>query len=457
MSDAVPNIEQTPLSRRARYLVLAVAFLGWMFAGTQMSITPLMSRSATIDLLWPDQQGQALSQEQRELVGLWFSWHNASFLFGAAAGGLLFGWLGDRAGRTRAMAWSILCYSCFSGLSYLVVDPYQLLVLRFLTCLGVGGMWPNGVALVSEAWSEVSRPTLAGIIGTSANVGIVMMGIASIYFRITPESWRWMMLVGATPVVLGIFVWAAVPESPRWAAGRLRTGQVRPPAPVAEIFRPPLLHLTLIGICLGTVPLLGGWGSGNWLVPWADEVGGTADPYLKGWTQVMRSLGGTLGSLAGGWVAGALGRRRSYFLISLASLAISAYIFRGLHPATAGEYSFGDFAEGLIGVGPAIGIASVNLFSLWAFMLGVFSGLYFGWLPLCLPELFPTRVRSTGAGVAFNSGRVGAAIGVLGAGELIKSHYGGDYGRVGAITSLIYAVGMIVIWLAPKTDEKLKD
>ena len=179
----------------------------------------------------------------------------------------------------------------------------------------------------------------------------------------------------------------AVPESPSWLRAGPKPGKAA--APVAEVFRPPLLWLTLIGICLGTIPLLGGWGSGNWLVPWADKVGTTAD--LKAWIQLNRSFGGSISSLLGGWVAGLAGRRLSYFLISLFSLVISEVVYLGLTPA-----------DGW-------------LFAAGAFFVGLIAGTFFGWLPLCLPELFPTRVRSTGSGVTFNFGRIASAFGVLGA------------------------------------------
>ena len=426
-----------------RYTILVTAFLGWMFAGTLMAVTPLTSRSATIDFL-----GQ-ISDAQ---VGKWFAWFNASFLFGAAAGGMLFGWIGDRAGRARAMGLSILCFTSLTGISYFAQTVEQLLVLRFLACLGVGGMWPNGIALVSEAWSNVSRPMLAGLIGTAANVGLVCIGLLACYVRITPDNWRWTMLLVGAPIVLGVYVLAAVPESPRWLAGRESAG-MRPPSPVKEIFMPPLLAVTLVGICLGTIPLLGGWGSGNWLVPWADKVGGNADPYLKAWTQVSRSFGGAISSLLGGWVAGFFGRRRSYFLISLGALATSAYIFRWLSPAVSGQFGAVDYLRGLVGLIPPVPLESVNWFTLWAFLLGVVGGFYFGWLPLCLPELFPTRVRSTGAGVTFNFGRIASGAGVLAAGWLM-SHFDGDHGKVGAVTSLVYAFGMVIIWFAPDTSKK---
>lgn len=447
LPSAVASADNGPvLTATGRRLILATAFLGWLFAGTLMAITPLMSRSAVKEML-PD--------ASEALIGRWFAWYNSAFLFGAAAGGLIFGWIGDRAGRTKGMGLSVLCFTALSGLSYFVRTPEQLLILRFLACLGVGGMWPNGIAIVSEAWHGASRPLLAGLIGTAANVGIVMVGVTAIYVKITPDNWRWLMLAAAAPIVLGAFILAAVPESPKWLAGA--TARQTAPPPVAEVFSPPLLMVTIIGIFLGTIPLLGGWGSGNWLVPWADRVGGTLDPHLKAWTLVARSTGGAISSLLGGWVAGTLGRKRSYFLISLGSLLCSAYLFRWLQPSTQGQFGPWDFLSGLVGAGETVDLAAVNWFSFWAFMLGIISGLYFGWLPLCLPELFPTRVRSTGSGISFNFGRIAAACGVLGAGELIRQ-FDGDYGRVGAVTSLIYAVGMVVIWFAPdRTGTELEE
>src|SRR5262249_45545466 len=148
--------------------------------------------------------------------GTWFAWYLCVFLLGAAAGGLVFGRLGDRHGRVRAMGLSILCFSVFTGASWLVGTPEQLLVLRFLASLGIGGMWPSGVALVSEAWPEGSRPTVAGLIGTAANVGILLMAVLGDWLQVTPDSWRRAMLIGGAPALLGLLVLRLVPESPRW-------------------------------------------------------------------------------------------------------------------------------------------------------------------------------------------------------------------------------------------------
>jgi MFS family permease len=419
------------LSPAAGRFVLSAALLGWMFAGLEISLFVLVARPAMRDLLPGANEAD---------IGRWFAWFQCAFLLGAAAGGWWFGWLGDRIGRTRAMAASILCYSLVTGACYVIADPYVLVVLRFVACLGVGGVWPNAVSLSVEALPGVSKALLAGLMGAAANVGFVVLGLIGYQYAITPESWRWTLLVGASPAVLGVLVWLWLPESPRWLAGRtLQSGQ--PTAqPLREILRPPLLSRTAIGICLGAIPVIGTAANANWLIPWADQVasqraavspgeaeskpkGSSANPAL---TQVTRSGGAIVGSLLGGFLATMLGRRSTYFLISLVSFGLSSYIFGFLNPAD--QFEFG----------------------LFTFLLGFVGVTYFGWLPLYLPELFPTRVRSTGTGVTFNSGRVLAAVSVLGAGGLMHV-FGGDYARVGTFTGLIYAVGMLVICFAPDT------
>src|SRR5262245_38531472 len=164
------------LSPASRRVMLAAAVLGWLCAGVVMGLGPLVSRPAVRDLLFSAASGP-LSPDEEAQVGAWFAWYLCAYLLGGAVGGAVFGRLGDKAGRVRAMGWSILCFTVFTGASWFVRTPEQLLALRFLASLGVGGMWPAGVALVSEAWSSASRPMVAGAMGAAANVGICLMAL----------------------------------------------------------------------------------------------------------------------------------------------------------------------------------------------------------------------------------------------------------------------------------------
>lgn len=425
------------LTGAQRLHVLAVAFLAWTYAGLGIALFVLIHRPMMLDLLGRDADERAVTR--------WFAWYQAAFLFGAAAGGWLFGWVGDRFGRTRALGGSVLCQAAFTLAAYAARTPEEMLVPRFLACLGIGGAWPNAVALVAEAWPDASRPFLAGLLGAAANVGQVAMGCVGYCAEVTPEEWRWTLVAAAAaPAAFGVWVLVAVPESVRWLRARAAPTAIAA-GPLKEILRPPLLGRTVLGIALAGIPVVGTAANGNWLVPWTDQVAERqarslsegapvrkpADPRSKAETQMIRSGGGVFGSLLGGVIAAALGRRLSYFLMSLACLVVSTHVFARLEPLQPG-------------------------FSAWTFALGFVGVIYFGWLPLFLPELFPTRVRATGTGVSFNTGRVVAGVVVLSAGFLLEL-LGGEYPRVGFATGLIYGLGMILIWLAPRRPAALED
>lgn len=403
---------------RGQWLVLLAAFLGWLFDGYEIGLFPLVARPALRNVL------SAATAGGDAAVGQWMGIITACFLLGAALGGLIFGWLGDRIGRVRAMGWSILTYSLVTGLGYFARTPEHLGVVRFISALGMGGQWSLGVALVMECWPEKWRPLLAGLMGAAANVGQVLVGFTARLHDVTPESWRWMMLVGALPALLVFFILLAVPESERWRAAA-KTGGTNP---VREIFSRGLLKTTLLGIVFASVALIGTWGSVQWLPLWADQMVGKANPSAKANTQMLLALGAVVGSLAAPWIGARLGRRPAYFLLCLASLGLCALLFRTIH-----EFN--------------------GLFLFAAFAVGTATASFYGWFPLYFPELFPTRVRATGQGVCYNSGRVLAAVGALTQGQLV-GFFGGSYAQAGAIVTLVYVVGMVMICFAPETKGK---
>src|SRR5690242_11285954 len=216
---------------RAQWLVLAAAILGWMFDGLEMGIFPLVARPALQSMML------AVPGGGDQFVGLWMGRITALFLVGAACGGLVFGWLGDRLGRVRAMMLSILTYSIFTGLCFFAQEPWHLGTLRFVAAFGMGGEWSLGVALVMETWPRDKRPLLAGIIGAASNVGFALIAVIGYYFKVTEESWRWIMIAGAAPALLALGIQWLVPESKRWKAA-IEQGAAKP---VREIFSGRLL------------------------------------------------------------------------------------------------------------------------------------------------------------------------------------------------------------------------
>jgi MFS family permease len=199
--------------------------------------------------------------------------------------------------------------------------------------------------------------------------------------------------------------------------------------------------------------VIGTAANAQWIVPWTDQVQSRqvkptipnpegeiapstetlkplpakANPKAKALTQLARSGGAVVGSLLGGILAMLLGRRATYFLVSLLTLVASTIIFGWMNPLD-------------------------RWFTTASFLFGFVGTIYFGWLPLFLPELFPTRVRATGAGISFNTGRIVAGFVALGTGVLLGLTRG-DYARIGLWTGMIYAAGMAIILFTP-ADER---
>jgi MFS family permease len=217
-------------------MALTAALLGWLFDGLEMGLFPLVARPALIEL-----------GVQADDVVAWNGVITALFLVGAATGGVLFGWLGDRIGRVRSMMLSVLTYALVSGACGFAWEPWQVGALRFLAALGMGGEWSLGVALINEIWPDRSRAFLAGLIGAAANVGYLVIGLVgrslTSYIQELPDllggvglsqetvqyligsqqsGWRILMMIGALPAILTFFIRIFVPESHRWEQERAR-------------------------------------------------------------------------------------------------------------------------------------------------------------------------------------------------------------------------------------------
>jgi SHS family sialic acid transporter-like MFS transporter len=416
----------------ARLAVLFAAIAGLLFDGVELGLMPVASLSISQKLL-----GATYTPT---LGGDWFARFTSALMLGAALGGIFLGGLGDRVGRTRALGVSVLFYSLFAGMGAFVRTQEQMLVLRFLVGLGVGGVWPNAVALAAECWPDKARPVVAGLMGVALNGGILMLSQVARTWHITPDSWRWIFKLAAAPAALGLLVLVFLPESPLWLAARQRRradpvqpladspSNAHPRSPLLELLSPPLVRLTVIGVLLGSIPMVGAWAASKWMIPWADKVAGTTAAGYKAVTQGWWALGAVLGSFFGAQIAAWLGRRRAYAMISAGATAFTLLMFLGTAPLRASFLPI-VFAQGFV------------------------ATLFFGWLPLYLPELFPTRVRAAGSGIAYNVGRFATAVGVLFAGVLFAAG-GGSYSRVGSLCGLIYILGMIVIWWAPDTTDK---
>src|SRR5688500_12996724 len=378
---------EKPSDTRGKWMALLAAFLGWMFDGLEIGLFPLVARPSMLELL---------GEGAKDKVIPWIVGITAAFLIGAAAGGIFFGWLGDRIGRVKAMVWSVLTYSIFSGLCCFAQAPWQMGALRFLSALGMGGEWALGVALVMEIWPANKRPLLAGLIGAAANVGFLLIAFRALALSkpnlmnwleghlswlfptrwFHESSWRFLLLLGAVPALLTFFIRIFVPESEKWKSATVGA----PKARVRDIFSGGLTRTTVLGACLAGVALLGTWGSVQQATPWAgklaSQIEGMNVKEATAWTQVWTAVGAIIGTMGAAVIADKLNRRIVYFGLCVLSLAVSQYLFRTFN-------------------------AFNTQFLLWVAIANGLTAAFYGWLPLYLPELFPTRVRATGSGFTF--------------------------------------------------------
>lgn len=295
---AASPANEDDVSQAGRWMALAAALLGWMFDGAEMGVFSMVGRDAIKNLLTESSPpGTAVPEGD---VGFLFGIVIAMFLVGAATGGVLFGWLGDRIGRVRAMTLSVLCYALFTGLTGLATNVWQIAALRFIAALGMGGEWSLGVALVMEVWPNRSRALMAGLIGAAANVGYLLVGFiglgleewlpqiadglrgtglseASVTWLTAFKGWRLLMILGTTPALLTFFIRIFVPESQKWEQEQEKGG-------TSHWATEDLLGV-LIG-ALGPALIIGVWavrwetmeGFANWgaLIRWSGTILGLA-------------------------------------------------------------------------------------------------------------------------------------------------------------------------------------
>jgi MFS family permease len=417
-----------------QWLVLLVAWLGWVFDAMDGTIYAMVQKPVITQLLGP---GATAAD-----VGFYSSAVFSVMLIGWALGGIVFGVVADYVGRTRALTLTILIYSLFTGLSALADTWWQLAIFRFVTGLGLGGEWAAGAALVAEVWPDRLRARAGAMLQSAAAIGFLLAALANRVVGI--YSWRYVFLVGALPALLVLAIRMMVKEPETWVQARdERKKSKAETLTLWQLFQPQLRRDTLVASSLAFVVLLGLWGSTMWIpaaireiAAASPEAAGLSGADLERFLTVKASDGvmllnavSLLGYLLFGPLADAIGRRGTFFLYFLGAVVTFPIAF--LTTSSVGT---------LFLLIPFVGI----------FTLGVTSG-----FPIYLPELFPTAVRTTGVGFCYNLGRIVTAGGVFITGYLVGIM--GSSAKAASAVSLVYGIGMFVLILARETrGQKLR-
>ena len=411
---------------REQWLVLGVAWLGWVFDSMDATIYALVLHPALAELL---QAPTSLHPVPHELIGWYGGIIFSIFLIGWTIGGIGFGILADRIGRTRTLMITILIYAAFTGLAAFSQDWWHLAAYRFLTALGIGGEWAAGASLVAETWPEDKRAKAAGILQSAWGVGFFLA--AGFNLMLSGYGWRVLFVIGILPAVVAFFVRLWVRESGQWL--HVRSGKSIEKsawwAAFLELFTGPLLRPTCVGAGLAFVAVFGLWGATNWTptlirsLPDLQGLDPTATTAYVSYAIMALNLGAIVGYLSFGPLADRFGRKPVFALMCAGSLVLLPVTFLIPHA----------YPHILIAL-PVLGF----------FNNGIFSG-----FPIYLPELFPTRVRATGAGFCFNAGRAVAAFAPFLTGYLVGTL--GSFGRAATAVALIYLIGLVILPFAPET------
>ena len=407
-----------------------MTWLGFLFDLMDSTLYTMVMGPALQDLL-----GAAGSTQN---IGWYGGLIFSIFLVGWALGGIVFGILADHLGRKRTLMITILIYAVFTGLAAAAGSWWELGAYRFLTGLGVGGEWAAGAAILAETWPERARAKGAAILQTSAGMGY--FAAAFIYLLVGDTGWRLVFLVGAVPAALLFFIRRNVRESERWmetvgthdgAMVRGGDGATARRLTLFEIFGRELRRDTLVGSMLASIANFGFWGVSAW-VPALIQNRIAADPSvaagMTGSSYVSYAIMIlTLGSLPGYALVAVLADwwgRKPMFALFFTGAAVSApIIFLG--PWTLSQ---------MLLLLPLLGF----------FTLGIYAG-----FPIYLPELFPTRLRTTGSGFCFNIGRVVSAAGPFLTGLVVL--YTGSFEYAISALSSVYLLGPVTLFFARET------
>ncbi|MCR9118123.1 MAG: MFS transporter, partial [bacterium] len=449
---------------RYQWLVLVIASLGWVFDIFEGQVFVASMRNAMPDLL-------GVSPDDAAVRG-WNNFALGSFLLGGAFGGVLFGILGDKIGRSRTMMITILFYSIFTCITAFAQAPWQMVVLRFFVAMGVGGEWAVASAMVAEVMPKRSRAVMSSIFHASSVFG-TLLAAAVVVWVVTNQAlaeaigtmvmgdpdfidapWRLAFAIGVLPALLTIWVRFQLKEPDQWedAQKQAKTNKAATPGRISELFSNENIRSTFVGVALSSIGLVTFWGGHIYgknallrsaqnqalttekVAPDADKATKEA-AYEKHESSIKRSemlsmvlntIGGGLGLVLFGTISNWLGRKGAFIFYHLFAFFMMLVMFLLLIP-----YDFG-----------AIYLAiALPIFGF--FTLGMHAGyaVYF-------PELYPTRLRGTGTGFCFNMGRLATAaaivtFGVIGAGWLGKDIVITNEMQA-LIISPLYLVGVVV-------------
>jgi MFS family permease len=408
-----------------QWRALFAANLGWLFDGFETYALILTAATVLRRL-----DSSAPAGQVSFLTGATI----AITLLGWGFGGILGGVFADYFGRRRTLLTAMVLYATFTGLTAVSWSWSSFLVLRFITGFALGSEWGTGTSLVAEMWPNHLRAKAAGFMQCGLGLGFFIASACWLVIGpLGPDSWRYMFLIGVLPALFALWLRRKVPESEQWTRAHRHRSALRGRAPAdltaqeqsytrltlrQIMVDPKLRRLTILGCLMSLVTTLGWWGISTWVPAYVAQFAahtGRSAVSWSSWAGMIYNAGAIAGYVAFGFIADRIGRKPAVLLYFGASLVLTPVLFLWTH---------------------SIGLIVVVLVINGFFTLGQYT-----WMPVWLPEFYPTHLRATGVAFVFNAARFIAFLGPLTAGAII-SHLGG-YGIAATAVGGIYVVGLV--------------
>ena len=418
---------------RYQWLVFFVVWAGWSLDATDFGLFSLVLRPALTELLG----GQPTIAEIGRVGGLL----STVGLLGWAFGGFLFGIVADYIGRVRTLALSILIYSVFTGLQGLSHSPLELGIYRFFSGVGTGAEIIVGIPLVAEAFAEVHRAKILGVMMTGGAMGSIIGG--QVYALIGGFGWRYVFFAGIAPALLLLLIRRGMVEPEHFQAVRERRRALATEARAAraedreflrfvplQLFNKELRFNTFVGLLFALGTLLAIWTTVIWLptiqslMLEREGIKGVAAAPIIGRNMMLWGIGGIFGYACFGFIADLIGRRPTVAFYNVGTLVLGLTLF--LAVSTMAPYPYLLLIYGF-------------------FVLGVFSG-----HAVYIPELFPTHVRATAVSFCNVGARVITSFGPLVAG-LLAAPFGGNFNKPAALMTCFALLSIYSMYLGRET------
>lgn len=392
------------------WLLFFICFFGTAFAGTVSTLMSVYLPVAVKDLLGDKNDGELNNIS---------AYINAIFIFGGSAGGFICGIISDKAGRKPGLIFSIACYGIFTILTGYMPHWWGVVICRFFSGFGLGGVLVTTTTLMIEEWPKRSRAVFMGFLSISIPVGIFSAGVID-YFV---SSWRQGFLIGIFPVAIAILSVWVLKESQKWKFNKKEIVTLN--KNTASIFEKDHRNNLLMGAVIFGSMLIGLWAIFSWLPTWIQTLVTNGDAQKeRGLSMMMLGMGGLTGGFLSGWLINGIGAKRSLLLCYAVCAVVSFVLFK-----TNSTFSAVIYAE--------------------IILLALFFGASQGVLSVYIPDLFPVYIRGTATGFCFNTGRILTAVAVLFVGVLVTEL--GGYSNALFIFSLVFLAGLMVTFFAPSS------